>query len=193
MMRVSPYHKSVLDWLTNPQQAGEHAVDVGLGHACLGQACYDVMRAPGTGKGKPAAPQQAELGEEASSPEAEALSYALRHGIAHLCLGEASQLGQLLEQLALDFEGLWQRAYAAGGCCSCCVAAAPPHVPPCHSPGSTLPPNGPSACACMHARAGFGPDVMKDLMALGPASSATVKDVARWLQIVNNYLTRHPE
>lgn len=114
---VYPYHKLVVDWLSDQQQQAGFAVDVSSGHAALGAACYAAITAA------QAAPAVASASEEVAA-------YALRHGVAHLC--EARRTAQL-EQLVLEVVGLWQRAYAAGGCCAACCATRAVHASSCCS------------------------------------------------------------
>lgn len=108
-LRIYPYHKSVRDWLTGQgeqRSAGlQFSINVQHGHSILGRACFNRLK-----QASPLASQQS--GSNSSGNGASMLKYALRYGVAHL--GKAGVFAEL-ETLVLDFAGLWQRAYAAGG------------------------------------------------------------------------------
>ncbi len=80
-MRVSPYHKSVLDWLTSSpaSQASAASVSPTTGHALAAAACHSI------------AASLSYSGAVQSANDKQA--YALRHTIVHLALaGDVSRL-----------------------------------------------------------------------------------------------------
>lgn len=110
-LRVYPFHKSVVDWLSDAERAGGFAVDVQQGHARLGASCYGIIMSH--------EPQGSGSSTERLSVCAGdgSVWYAARYGVAHLCLGAAHrpELVQRLEKMVLEFKRLWERAYATGG------------------------------------------------------------------------------
>ncbi|KAF5838041.1 WD40-repeat-containing domain protein [Dunaliella salina] len=145
-LKVVPYHKSVLDWLAEDPQ---FSVDAGQGHECLGKACFAAVVAAKTSPSKLANHSGLETVSSCQT-SGSILEYALHFGVTHLCL--AHSCVKLLEDLILDFCGLWPMAFAQG----------------------------------------CGNGLLKDLIALGPTTSAVVKDVVRWLRLTSSYLSVHP-
>ncbi len=101
--RLTPYHKSVLDWLLGTGEMDPHdfKVDALVGHELLATACAArIASAPQQGVPAPA-PASAAVGR----------SYALRHAVAHAC---QSGVPALVEQLLTNFQGLWGDVHEAG-------------------------------------------------------------------------------
>jgi hypothetical protein len=200
---VTPYHKSVLDWLAaevppssefavsgvNGEElkwlpaaevpSPELRISSKVGHELAGAACTTL------------------LAERAESEESQgvappampgARAYALRHAVAHAC---QSGMPALVEQLLTNFQGLWGDAYAAG---------APVLLTPASQGGSS------HLVACLtgwirtlhhlDARAGFGPSVVRDLSQhlkhVPQSCEALAKDVLRWLRCCSQGLMKHP-
>lgn len=124
MLRVFPYHKSVLDWLVEDPSFG---VDVEQGHACVGKACFTAVMAARTDS-QGSVPSAVEHG--GSQPSASMLEYALRFGVAHLCLADGCILH--LEGLILDVNGFWPKVFALGACV--CEGLLPAAVKSCMQP-----------------------------------------------------------
>jgi len=88
--------------LTDKEASGQDfAVDAQKGHALLGQACYKSIMTYDQ-KSHPCS-----AGGESQTFH----QYALRFGLAHLCLSKSTPL---LEDLVLKFDSLWNKAYANG-------------------------------------------------------------------------------
>lgn len=105
--RVTPYHKSVLDWLTSSHghEAGRFHVDGLQGHMLAAKACAAYVTSL----------QPLATADASHTPSQ---LYAVRHAVAHACLagGEAAAV---LEEMLLSL-GLWEAAFAAGAS-SCSV------------------------------------------------------------------------
>ncbi|KAF5843008.1 quinon protein alcohol dehydrogenase-like superfamily [Dunaliella salina] len=151
-LRVVPYHKSVLDWLTNPTRSKDLFVDAKKGDQILGKACFNAVKAAGASASVPSDGSilQSCAG---SQPSGCILEYALHFGVTHFChVHSRSECLECLEALILDFCGFWPMAFELG----------------------------------------FGAELLKNLIALGPKTSTVVKDVVRWLRLTNGYLSTYP-
>lgn len=105
-VRVTPYHKSVLDWFTCTagMDAGQFRVEAAAGHAVLGAACAELLLAA----------QAEEQGGGGRGDAAGRRAYAVRHAVAHLCsAGAAPAVHKKLEALLLHFE-FWALVHTAG-------------------------------------------------------------------------------
>jgi len=109
--KVFPYHKSVLDWLTDAS-AGGGCIDVSLGHAIIATTCFDSILAAAAARNTNGTGHSADRTIEAGSAGDAIIAYALHYGVAHLCTARHTAI---LEALVLDFCYFWPSAYAAGG------------------------------------------------------------------------------
>jgi hypothetical protein len=112
--RVTPYHKSVLDWLLSQDAEGNavvpahtFAVKAEAGHALLARACCKLL----LGTPLPLPPPPATEEEEELGRPRVGEAYALRHAAAHACRRDGSP--ELLQGLLLNF-GAWHAIVKAG-------------------------------------------------------------------------------
>ncbi len=106
---ITPYHKTVLDWLLPVRGGKDHPfkVDVQAGHALLARACKETLAE----KFPFRLPKEATQNDEAQEAVTTGERYALRHAVAHACRPGGSP--QLLRDLLLDF-GAWEAILRAG-------------------------------------------------------------------------------
>ncbi|KAF5830814.1 quinon protein alcohol dehydrogenase-like superfamily [Dunaliella salina] len=119
-LRVVAYHKSVLDWLTNPTRSTDLFVDSGRGNQHAGMACFNAVKGAGVSLTGPPPSRETTLEEDVClgplvQRPGSILLYSLRFGLAHLCLAH-SYSGSLesLEALILDFCGFWPMVFKQG-------------------------------------------------------------------------------
>ena len=113
---ITPYHKTVLDWLLPVRGGKDHPfkVDVQAGHALLARACRNTLaeRFPFRLVKDAARPDEAQTAAGAAGAAVTTGErYALRHAVAHACQPGGSP--QLLRDLLLDF-GAWEAILRAG-------------------------------------------------------------------------------
>ncbi len=109
---ITPYHKTVLDWLLPVMGGKDHPfkVDEQAGHALLARACRNTLaeRFPFRLAKEAARPNEEQAAAGAATTGER---YALRHAVAHACQPGGSP--QLLRDLLLDF-GAWEAILRAG-------------------------------------------------------------------------------
>ncbi len=139
---ITPYHKTVLDWLLLARGGNDHPfmVDVQAGHTLLAIVCIDALAKEGA-----VGPDAAAMGAAATTGERFALRYAFRHAEEHLVgIAEASsQLGSL--RLLESFYDVYQVIKTV------CLVLPPPgkislpqYQSPCNLPVTCM------SCMCSH-------------------------------------------
>lgn len=126
-LRVVAYHKSVLDWLTNPTRSTDLFVDSGRGNQHAGMACFNAVKGAGVSLTGPPPSRETTLEEDVClgplvQRPGSILLYSLRFGLAHLCLAHSySGCLESLEALILDFCGFWPMVFKQGAPLVLCV------------------------------------------------------------------------
>jgi len=113
---VQPYHKTVLDWLSDPELSHKHAVNKELGHALIGLACYESIlgaakATQAAGESRQTVAADAAARKLVSSGSCAMLLYALRHGPVHM---HSARQMECLDEILLQFDEFWAECFAAG-------------------------------------------------------------------------------
>ena len=106
VFKVAPYHKSVQDYMVDAEGGG---INLQLGHAVIGHACYDRLKAAA------AAFEEAQASSGTLDTDLDLqvplLLYALRYTLTHLL---TAGLSTQADSLLLDVNFFWPATYTSG-------------------------------------------------------------------------------